>query len=76
MCSSSSAEIVKADKNVPASLKELGLRVSKFLVNSFKSLCFFASACFRTGVGENTRTGEKLVFPSFNYLSEVCFWDF
>ncbi|XP_026545738.1 nucleoporin NUP188 homolog isoform X1 [Notechis scutatus] len=29
--SSNSAEIVKADKNVPASLKELGLRVSKFL---------------------------------------------
>ncbi|ETE64013.1 Nucleoporin-like protein, partial [Ophiophagus hannah] len=28
---SNSAEIVKADKNVPASLKELGLRVSKFL---------------------------------------------
>lgn len=74
MCSSNSAEIVKADKNVPASLKELGLRVSKFLVNSFKSLCFFA--CFRTGVGENIRTGEKLVFPSFNCLSEVCFWDF
>lgn len=47
--STTSAEKIKADKDVAAPLKELGLRVSKFLVSEAALGLFFISgmSCYR-----------------------------
>uniref|UniRef100_A0A670KE07 Nucleoporin NUP188 n=1 Tax=Podarcis muralis TaxID=64176 RepID=A0A670KE07_PODMU len=68
--SASSAEKVKADKNVAAPLKELGLRTSKFLVIT---LCYFYYGSAQA-VLEDERQSQALILKLADYYYEerIC----